>query len=382
MRVKHKQWIFRTVMSTGCYVMIAAAQQPDAPKSLIDYFLPMEPQGALVTEGIWGDANVLPRDPLNGLEDPTLEKSCYWDGKIVKGDDGRYHMYASRWDQSYSHSRGVKQKSKAIHAVSDHAMGPYKDMGLLWPDWQEGKGHHVTGLRMADGRYAVVTSSITTGEVFVAESPDGPFELLGQIKVDCNGFDPALARNEKSGHMDGVTIMLRPDGRYMLVSGSAAVMISEDGILGPYKMMHGPVYKDVPKLPQQKMGSPTVWYSGEMYHMVLHYWRSDTAYHLTSEDGIHDWKNRGIAYRHGADVFRYTDGTVNRWATVQRPTVYLENGHVTHFNFSVIDSTTGGDGPHDNNGSKIVVVPFDGETFDRDMQEKLLAEKAPAKTGK
>ncbi|WP_343330718.1 hypothetical protein [Polaribacter staleyi] len=66
----------------------------------------MEPQKALVSEGIWGDSNVIPRDTTNGLEDATLKKWCYWDGRIVKDDEGKYHMYASRWDQKYAHSKG------------------------------------------------------------------------------------------------------------------------------------------------------------------------------------------------------------------------------------------------------------------------------------
>ena len=51
-------------------------------KTLIDYFLPMEPRGPLVSEGVWGDPNVLPRDIHNGLEDARLENWCYWDGKF------------------------------------------------------------------------------------------------------------------------------------------------------------------------------------------------------------------------------------------------------------------------------------------------------------
>lgn len=43
-------------------------------KTLIDYFLPMEPQGPLVSKGVWGDSNVLPRDIHNGLEDARLER--------------------------------------------------------------------------------------------------------------------------------------------------------------------------------------------------------------------------------------------------------------------------------------------------------------------
>jgi len=56
-------------------------------RSLVDFFLPMNPQSELVSEGIWGDPNVLPRDTANGLEDALMKNWCYWDGSIVKDDD-------------------------------------------------------------------------------------------------------------------------------------------------------------------------------------------------------------------------------------------------------------------------------------------------------
>jgi hypothetical protein len=123
-------------------------------------------------------------------------------------------MYASRWSRSMPHSQGWKEGSKGIHSVSVNAAGPYKDTGLLWPDLQDGKGHNVVGLRMHDGRYAAVTSEITDGEVFVSASPDGPFK-------------PGLARYPKNGRMANVTILLRPDGRYMIVARTTAIMIGD-----------------------------------------------------------------------------------------------------------------------------------------------------------
>ncbi|VGO20429.1 glycoside hydrolase family protein [Pontiella sulfatireligans] len=370
----------RTLVALLSLIFVHGVVQ--AEKQMIDYFLPMEPQGPLVSEGIWGNPNVLPRDIKNGLEDSTLESWCYWDGAIVKADDDRYHMYASCWAQTNSHSTGWKVESKAMHAVSDNPIGPYKHIGgLTWPDWQNGKGGNVIGLRMHDGRYAMVTSEITSGEVFVSDSPDGPFQLLGKIEIDLNGFNPGLARygennkgavkNGTVGCMANVQILLRPDGRYMIVPRSTAIMISENGILGPYKIRSEPVYKDMPEVQKTNMEDPSVWYSGGLYHMTINYHLDNVTYHLTSEDGIHDWTYRGIAFRNDIDFFKYTDGTVNHWPIVQRMTVFVENGHPTHFLFSVIDSRKGEDGPNDKNGSKIVIVPFDGEAFDRDMQELL-----------
>ena len=62
---------------------------------------------------------------------------------------------------------------------------------------------------------------------------------------------------------------------------------------------------------------------------------------------------------------------MNDWEFVERPTAYVENGHVTQFLFSVIDVHKGEDLTNDNHASKIVVVPFDDRAFDHDMQETM-----------
>ena len=58
---------------------------------------------------------------------------------------------------------------------------------------------------------------------------------------------------------------------------------------------------------------------------------------------------------------------MNRWTKLERPGVYLENGHVTHFTFAVIDSEKNDDKGGDTHGSKVIVVPFDGAAFDQAM---------------
>ena len=62
--------------------------------------------------------------------------------------------------------------------------------------------------------------------------------------------------------------------------------------------------------------------------------------------------------------------------TIQRPTVYIEDEQVKCFNFSVIDVHKGDDGGNDENGSKIIVVPFDGESFGNDMRAITAQEEA------
>ena len=125
MNLFYKKLNFSLLMFFSAFLGSVYSQE----KSLVDFFLPMEPQSELVYEGIWGEENVLPRDTANGLEDATLKNWCYWDGRIVKDDEGKFHLYASRWHHSFPHSRGWKEDSKGVHAVADNIMGPYRDLG-------------------------------------------------------------------------------------------------------------------------------------------------------------------------------------------------------------------------------------------------------------
>jgi hypothetical protein len=339
------------------------ASAPAADKTLIDYFLATPIHGSLTTNA-WGAANVLPRDPQNGLEDPTVKQWYYWDGQIIKGPDGKYHMFASRWNQALGHSGWGT--SLAVHAVADDPLGPYVDKGVCWPDSLGGRGHNVTALVLPNNEgYAVIVSETRPGAVFVSKSLDGPWTMKGLLTVE----------GQPNWRASNVSILIRPDGDYMIVPRDGRIMISKatNGICGPYKMM-GPSYpRGIPNLED-----PVVWYSGNLYHIVVNSWSTRTAYHLTSKDGLTNWVNRGVAYDPRKDFVRYTDGTVNHWNKMERPGVYLENGHVKYFTLASIDVEKNDDRGNDNHGSKVVVIPFDGEALDRDMAKITAAEDAAA----
>jgi hypothetical protein len=329
-------------------------------KTFIDYFLPMPIQGSLSKEA-WGAAEVGPRDPMNGLEDMAMKQWDYWDGQLIKAPDGKYHMFASRWDQAKGHR--AWGSSQAVHSVSDNLLGPYVDKGLCWPEDQKGKGHNVTALVLPDGRYAVVISETRPGTVFVSRFLDGPWEKLGTIQGE--GL-----------RASNISIMVRPDGDYMIVPRSGQVFISKaaDGVLGPYKSMGPSVFpKGIPALED-----PAIFYSGGLYHIIVNSWSTRKAYHLTSKDGKSNWINRGLAYVPTTDFCRYTDGTVNHWHKLERPGVLLENGHVTALTFAVLDTPKEKQRGNDGHGSKIIVVPFDGAALDRDLQNAANSTSSPA----
>jgi len=322
-----------------------------AEKTLIDYFLPMPVVKELRSDK-WGCSTVGKRDIYNGIEDTTMKSYCYWDGPIIRGPDGRYHMFASRWAESGGHWSWLS--SVGIHAVSDSIMGPYFDNGICWPGNQGGKGHNLTILKLKDGTYASVVSDTRPGDFFTAPSLDGPWTFAGSIDIDANGFDVPQIAN--------LSIIIRPDDdRYMIVARNGQIMISSDGLTGPYVIQGNSVYNEV-SLPN--LEDPVLWHSGGLYHIVVNSWSERKAFHLTSVDGITNWTNKGLAFDPGSDFLRYMDGTINHWNKIERPGVVIEDGHVTHFTFAVIDVEKDQDVGNDGHGSKVIVVPFDGAGLD------------------
>jgi hypothetical protein len=114
---------------------------------------------------------------------------------------------------------------------------------------------------------------------------------------------------------------------------------------------------------------PVIWFSGGQYHVLYDYPGDRVGYHLTSTDGIHNWTDQGLAYdpRYAQQIFSYTDGTVDHWYKMERPSVLVENGLITHVTFAVADVNKDNQIPAgSDHGSKVIVVPFDGVAFDKD----------------
>jgi hypothetical protein len=338
-----------TAISFVAFIVLTSLSTLSA-KTLIDYFLPMPIVKPLRSDK-WGCSIVGKRDIYNGMEDTTCKAYCYWDGPIIKGPDGKYHMFASRWGESGGHWSWLS--SVGIHAVSDSVMGPYVDKGMTWPSNSGGKGHNLTILQLKDGTYASVVSDTRPGDFFTAKSLDGPWTYAGKIQITANGFPVPQIAN--------LSMLIRPDdGRYMIVARNGQIMISTS-LTGPYVIQGNSVYNTV-NLPN--LEDPVFWYSGGLYHIIINSWSERKAYHLTSKDGIKNWTNQGLAFDPKSNFLRYTDGTVNHWNKIERPGVFIQDGHITHFTFAVIDVEKEKDLGGDMHGSKVIVVPFDGAGLD------------------
>jgi MYXO-CTERM domain-containing protein len=189
---------------------------------------------------------------------------------------------------------------------------------------------------------------------------------------------------------------VRPDGNFEITQRHGLIALSTTGICGPYKAQQPTnTYPSSEAIPAQFSASiypnrqkhldslgpstvestytlaedPVIWFSGGQYHVLYDYPDDRVGYHLTSSDGIHNWTDQGLAYdpRYAQQIFSYTDGTVDHWYKMERPGILIENGHVTHVTFAVSDVDKNNQiAAGSNHGSKVIVVPFDGVTFDSD----------------
>ncbi len=144
-----------------------AAPSVAAAKNLIDYFQPT-PIACPLTKSTWGATSSVPRDTCNGLEDTKNPPQwLYWDGKILRAKDGKYHLLASRWPASQGHNGGWGN-SDAILATSDALLGPYVDKGFAYTDGPDSrdrsKGHNVSACELPDGTYCLIVSEIVPSQ--------------------------------------------------------------------------------------------------------------------------------------------------------------------------------------------------------------------------
>ena len=246
---------------------------------------------------VWGASTVGPRDPANGLEDngqnggvgPHQEIKYYWDGKIIKGEDGKYHLYASYW----AHSNGFGppasasgtgwQSSIPMHAISEEVMGPYVFESECYAHNQQGtnQGHNTTALVAPSGvaPYTLSVGEIVPGQMFSSPSANGPWTLLGLTNTNTNGH------NGCGDLTSNFTFTVGPDNRFWATSRGGCIMDS-DLVLGPYKVETDSVLPNLENNDNGDAEDEAIWYSGGNYHIVYNYWNVQRAYHIMSKDGI------------------------------------------------------------------------------------------------
>ena len=322
-----------------CLAQITERERPKEWSSLVygarfmDRFLPM--QGKILSSDTWGADYVVPRYIDNGIEDRIWS---YWGGNILKGNDGKYHLFVCGWLESSARGHAEWGNSIVFNAIGDNLHGPFVIRNVI------GRGHNPEAYRLKDGNYVLY---VINGR-YIADDMNGSWGEIGRFVF--NHRD----RRVKDG-LSNQSFSQREDGSFLMVARGGEMFISEDGVNEYAQISDKSVYPAVEGAGEFE--DPVLWKDHVQYHLIVNDWKGRIAYYLRSKDGINWVVDPGEAYTPG--IARHEDGVLEDWFKYERIKVFQdEYGRAIQANFAVIDTLKHEDKASDNHSSKNITIPL------------------------
>ncbi|WP_420604194.1 glycoside hydrolase family protein [Flagellimonas sp.] len=277
-----------------------------------------------------------------------------WGTSIVKGEDGKYHLFYSRWKKEYSFY-GWLTHSEIAHAISENLSGPWEYEETVLKG--SGKGHwdgitaHNPKIKFFDGKYYLYYIGTNLGKkeysekdlvetaltgyshpnwkilrpnqrtgVAVASSLSGPWMRMDQPLIEPSGPITTLTVNP--------AIDKGKDGKYyLIVKGdkpnekrfirNQAIAIS-DSPVGPFEIQEKAVIDDM------DTEDVSMWYDKNRGRFYAVFHAHDFIGMITSKNGS-DWKNSN-QYKLLPKSLNLADGSVLKPDRMERPFLYQEDG--------------------------------------------------------
>lgn len=323
-------------------------------KNLLDMLLPAPKNGGFRMDDYW-----------------------VWCGSVVKGEDGNYHMFASRWPKWLPMHPGWLVKSEIVRAMSDNPVGPYKFQEVVLPArgaqyWDGRSTHnpHITKVKdkfllyymgsthpfrepepddfsgMDDPRSITARANKRVG-LAVSASVFGPWERADTpiITTRPGMFDSYLTSNPAPCvHSDGSILLMYKARKYegYEYSNMMLGLAWADRYEGPYRRL-----TDEPVFPPDgfHIEDPFIWKTAHGYRLIA----KDMDGTLCGElhGGIQAVSDNGREWRLADNpkaysrVVTWDDGTVQTMGNFERPFLLFEDGKPTHL-FAAVSDGPGG----------------------------------------
>ena len=303
-------------------------------------------------EGYDFAAMIRPVPPQAKFIDPDY---YIWCGTMVRGDDGKCHLFYSRWPRALGHNAWVTH-SEVAHAVGDSPLGTFTHKDVALPErggefWDGHCTHNPTVLRFGDKFYIYYMGNFGDRErteglnwvhrnhqrigVAVANSPDGPWKRSDKPLLEPTpGFYDALCCNNPS-------VAARPGGGYLMVYKAVGdkgkppfggpvlhCVATSDSPAGLFKKHPNPIFvkEGVPFAAED----PFIWSDGQRYWAIV----KDNAGYFTgagkstalwrSDDGL-DWKLAEHPLVATTEIV-WEGGERQKLYSLERPQLFFEDG--------------------------------------------------------
>ncbi len=293
-----------------------------------------------------------------------------WCGSSIKGDDGKYHIFASRWSNSTGFSPYWLTNSEIIHAVSDSPEGPYKFSDVALPargaEFWDGQMTHNPAIRKSGDTYLLYYTGTTykgarpskenpVGEtdalkleahqgerigLATSKSPYGPWKRLDKPILDVvpNSWEQYLVSNAAPVVLKDGRVMLYYKGVEKLRVHAIGLAIA-DKFDGEYKRV-----SDKPLNMGIGAEDPFIWQENGKFKALMldhekRYSPDKEIFYAVSDDGL-KWRVPRNAIAVSKQI-AFADGTTKKMNSTERPHVLIENGKPTHVFFATGETLNG-----------------------------------------
>jgi len=300
--------------------------------------------------------NLFFRDKLQPISEENIFKTdgyYNWGSSIIKGKDGKYHLFYSRWKKEYKFT-GWLTHSEIAHAVSGNPAGSWKYKETVikgrGKNYWDAVTAHNPKIKFFEGKYYLYYCSTNMGNkkytendlietaqtgyshsnwkilrpnqrtgTAVSSSLSGPWKRMEKPLIEPSGPITTLTVNP--------AITKGSDGRYyLIVKGdkpnekrfirNQAIAVS-DSPAGPFKMQPNPV---IDYLDTEDM---SMWYDAERDYFYGVFHAHSFIGKVSSPDGI-NWK-KAAEYALMPKIVPMMTGDSLYPDRLERPFIYTEN---------------------------------------------------------
>ena len=341
-------------------------------------------------------SRLLPAPKKGGFR---MEGYWVWDGSTIRGEDGRYHLFASRWPKKSRMHPGWLFYSEIVRASSDTIEGPYEfEEVVLGPgdkSYFDGRMTHNPSIRKVGDTYLLFYIGVT----YAVDPPDEPDWMGDESTSHANPwvreiwtrkriglatsrsvFGPWKRSDEpilkpRIGKWDRGTTSnpapwVMPDGSIYLAYKSSYPTRGTQ--LAPFNIgiARAPSWQDPfervtdePVVPHPHPDSfvedPFLWHADRSFHMIM----KDQSGHITGDEGsgIYMASEDGKHWEMGDPPLAYTrkltwdTGESEEVSNFERPQLlFNESGEMTH----MIGATARGQGLNKATETCVTIVPL------------------------
>ncbi|MFO7870035.1 MAG: glycoside hydrolase family protein [Kiritimatiellia bacterium] len=291
----------------------------------------------------------------------SMDDYWVWGSSVAGGEDGRYHMFASRWPKTYPFFQGYTAASEIVRASADSPAGPFcfeeVVLGPRHRRYWDGRIAHNPCLYRTDEAWFLFYCGATYEE---EASPEAMWKLNRDPDGGKNGRMPSwmhdmqsgvavaeslrgpwrrpdspldLAALSRAGHRRTVnaTAMETLEGRcrlYYRITGTGLITAEAPHPAGPYDTGRMRIVSDYST--QSHTEDPYAFRLGNHYEMLS----KDSTGDFTGEPFalIHSVSYDGITWRTAAQPracsrnVKWDDGTTREQGNMERPFVLMEDG--------------------------------------------------------